>query len=46
MVEQEVPDYPTNFQLGLGCENRSAWKETPHVRGVAKKIDRVVGSWW
>lgn len=44
MVEREVPDCPTNFQLGLGCENRSAWKEMLHVRGVAKKIDRVVES--
>ena len=42
MVEQEVPDYPTNFHLGRECENHSLWKVTLHVHGVVKKIGHVV----
>ena len=42
MVEQEVPDYPTSFHLGRGCENRSLWKVTPHLHDVVKGIGRVV----
>jgi len=44
MVEQGAPDYPTNFHLGRGCENRPLWKVMLHVHGVVKVIGRVVGN--